>query len=92
MKHNCMLWAGHIFVSAFLLGGIGWIVRHLHSMSEYNLFMGLAAMTVLVLNHYRWWVLGKKVDCRDVQERIDLLVVANYCVFFFILQLIDFHG
>jgi hypothetical protein len=54
--------------------------------------MALAVMTILALNHFRWWTLSKKVDEKEIAEKIDVLMVANYCIFILALVLVSFHG
>jgi len=88
MKHRCMTLAGHIFVLVLLAGAALRVRADWAGMSGYRLFLALAAMTVTAVNHYRWCALVRQVEDPRLQDRIDLLVVANYCVLFFVLQLL----
>jgi hypothetical protein len=90
MKHRYMLWAGHLFVLIMLLQGLHWVAANIRSISEYALFLALAAMTGVVLNHSRWWVLSKKMNDEELLGKVDLLMLANYCILIFVLQLIGF--
>lgn len=80
MKHRYMLWTGHGFVLLLLGEGIRWLVGNIRGMPEFSLLLVLAAMTILVLNHFRWWALGKNVDDSATIAKVDTLVVANYCI------------
>lgn len=92
MKHRCMLWAGHLFLFVILADGIQWLTQSIRSISSFSLFLALAAMTILALNHFRWWTLSKKVDEKEIADKIDVLMVANYCIFILVLVLASFHG
>jgi hypothetical protein len=91
MKHRNMLWAGHLFVVILLADGVMWLVANIRGLPDLNLFLALAAMTGLVLNHLRWWFLDKKVDNKEILKKIDPLMVANYCILILVLQLFRFH-
>ena len=84
MNHRTMLWAGHLFALALLVEGIGWLTGNIRGLSEFRLFLILAAMTCLVINHLRWWTLGNKVDDKTILAKIDMLVVGNYCILVFV--------
>jgi uncharacterized membrane protein YidH (DUF202 family) len=92
MKHRCMLWAGHLFLFTILADGIQWLTQSIRSLSSFGLFIALAAMTILVFNHFRWWTLSKKVDEKEIADKIDVLIVTNYCIFVLALILMSYHG
>ena len=83
MKHRYMLWTGHGFVLLLLGEGIGWLVGNIRGMPEFSLLLVLAAMTFLVLNHFRWWALGKNVDDSTTIAKVDdwLLPIIGILVF-----------
>lgn len=91
MKHRCMLWAGHLFLFVILVDGIQWLTRCIRSTSSFSLFMVLAAMTILALNHFRWWALSKKVAEKEIADKIDVLMVANYCAVILALASVSIH-
>lgn len=91
MKHRNMLWAGHLFVLILLADGVQWLVGNVRGLSDYRLLLALAAMTGLILNHCRWWILGKRADNKEILDKIDPLILANYCIFVLVLQLFHFH-
>ena len=91
MSHRYMLWAGHVFVLLLLGEGIRWLVGNIRGMPEFNLLLVLAAMTGLVLNHFRWWNLGRKISDNATLAKIDGLVLANYCILVFVLELSSFR-
>jgi len=89
MKHRCMTLAGHIFVLVLLAGAALRVRADWAGMSGYRLFLALAAMTVTAVNHGRWWALGREIEDARLLGRIDLLVVAHYCVLFFVFELLN---
>ena len=80
MNHRYMLWTGHLFVLLLLGQGIEWLTGNIRGLPEFRLLLVLAAMTCLVINHLRWWTFGNKVDDRTILARVDMIVVANYCI------------
>jgi len=90
MKNRKMLWAGHLFALILLGDGVRWLVGNMRDLSDLNLLIALAAMTGLVLNHCRWWLLSRQTDDKVIFAKIDLLMVANYCIFILVLQLVHF--
>ncbi len=91
MNHRYMFWTGHVFVLILLGEGIRWLVGNIRGLPEFNLLLVLAAMTVLVLNHFHWWNLGKKIENDATLEKVDGLVLANYCILVFVFGLLSFH-
>jgi len=91
MNHRYMLWSGHLAVLILLAGGFWWLTEQMPGMPDSKLIVALVAMTALVFNHHRWWSLGKKVSEKDILDKIDLLVVANYCILVLVLSLVSFR-
>ncbi len=90
MRHRYLLWTGHLIVIVFLFRGIFWVTENIRGMSGINLFLALAAMTCLVVNHVRWWALDKKVSQEGILGKIDQLMMGNYGVLALLLLLIRF--
>ena len=90
MKHRYMLWGGHLAVLALLACGLWWLIPAMPGMPDYRIFIALVAMTSLVFNHVRWWMLSRQVDEKEILDKIDLLVMANYCTVALILSLVEF--
>ena len=91
MMHRNMLWAGHLFVLILLGDGVRWLVGNIRGLPEFSLLLVLAAMSLLVVNHLRWWSMGKTVD-ENTSLKIDGLVMANYCILVLIIALVNFRG
>jgi hypothetical protein len=91
MKHLYMLWTGHLAVLILLAGGFWWLFGEMPGLPDYKLVIFLIAVTCLVLNHFRWWNLVKKIHEKDVLDKVDLLEVVNYIIFILGLALVDFH-
>ena len=89
--HRNMLWAGHLFVLILLGDGARWLIRSIRILPEFSLLLALGAMSLLVVNHIRWWSLAKTVD-QSTALKIDTLVVANYCVLILLVALENFRG
>ncbi len=92
MKHRNMLWIGHLFVLILLGDGAGWLVGNMRGLSETRLLLALAAMTGLILNHCRWWILGNKIEDKQVLDKMDPLILANYCILILVMQLFRLYS
>jgi len=88
--HRKMLWAGHVFMLILLGDGVRWLIGNIRGLPEFSLVLVLGAMSLLVVNHIRWWSLGKTVD-ESTTLKIDALIVANYCILVLLLGLVDFQ-
>ena len=88
MMHRNLLWAGHLFVLILLGDGVRWLIGNIRGLPEFNLLLVLGAMSLLVVNHVRWWSLGKTAD-ESTTLKIDTLVVANYCVLILLVALVN---
>jgi len=88
MKHKHVLWTGHLLLLILLMNGVRWVANHIRGMPEFDLFMSLAVMTGLVLNHIRWLRLCNSLESTDVVEKVDLLVVSNYSILVLLLPVI----
>jgi len=78
-----------ILLAAF---GVWWIVAHIADMPDSRLVVALAALTILVLNHVRWWRLGTKTGDGDIPEGVDHIVVSNYVVMLLVLVLAELRN
>ncbi len=91
MKHTYMIWTGHLAVLILLAGGIWWLLSEMPGLPDYKLAVLLIAMTCLVLNHFRWWNLGKRIQEKDILDKIDLGALTHYLILILILSMADFH-
>ena len=80
MKHKYVLWTGHLLLLILLMNGVRWVASHIRGMPEFDLFMSLSVMTVLVVNHIRWWKLGNSIENKEVLQKVDHLVIVNYSI------------
>lgn len=92
MKHRNMIWAGHVFLLILLADGVRWILENMRALSDYRLLLVMAAMTGLVLNHCRWWILGNRIEDKQFLDKIDPLILANYCIMVLVLQLFHLYS
>ena len=75
-----MLLVSHLLGFLLILFGLWWIAGNMAALPDYKLIVALAAVTGLVLNHFRWWYWGKKVNDRDTLEKVNYLMATNYLV------------
>lgn len=92
MKHRNMIWAGHIFVLILLADGVRWMLENMRALSDYRLLLAMAAMSGLILNHCRWWMLGNKMEDTQVLGKMDTLILSNYCIMVLVLQLFHIYS
>jgi len=91
MKPRYTIWISHFLGLLLIVFGLWWLIGHIAGMPDYKLVLGLAAMTGLVFNHFRWRSLSKKVGDPDMFEKISLLVIANYMVLLLVLMMADYR-
>ena len=91
MRLRYMEWAGHFLGFVLVLFGIWYLSGHLSAMPDYKLIVSLVAMTGLILNHFRWRNLTKKIKDAETFDRINLLVVSNYLLWLLAFVLVDFY-
>jgi len=91
MRSRSVLWTGHLFMLILVINGVSWLVGYIRSLSELNLIFALAAMAGLILNHVRWWTVGKEIADQEILRKIDRLVIGNYFVLVLVLQVFRFH-
>jgi hypothetical protein len=82
---------GHFLGALVTLFGIWWLVINIAEMPDYKLIVVLAALNILVLNHFRWWNLGGKTDGGELWHKVDHIVVSNYMVLLLFLVMLDFR-
>ena len=92
MKHKYLLWTGHLAAVLLLAGGVWWLMGDASGMPDYKMVIALAAMTALVVNHLRWWNLSREIGDRNILEKVDLLVVANYMIFILAFSLAELRA
>jgi len=69
--------------------GIWWVMGNISGLPEYKLVAALAALTGLVLNHFRWWRLSSRSENREIIQKMNHLVISNYVVLLLICVLLD---
>lgn len=84
-----MLWTGHLTGFIVILFGLWWLSVNISDLPDYKLIAALAAVTGLILNHFRWWRLGKKLENLEIFDNVNYLVVTNYLVFLLLFVLLD---
>jgi hypothetical protein len=90
MRPRYLVLTGHFLAFVLVSFGLRWLLGHISGMPDSKLVVSLAAMTGLVLNHLRWWSLGKRIDDPGTSERINLLMVSNYLVLLLVFVMVDF--
>ena len=82
---------GHFLGVLVTLFGIWWVVINITDMPDYKLIVILAALNILVLNHLRWWNLGRKIEGGELWRKADHIVVSNYMVMLLLWVMLDFR-
>jgi len=90
MRPHSMLFAGHLLGFISIMLGLWWLAGNLAGLQDYKLVIALAAVTGLVMNHFRWWRLGRKIQDMDALDKVNYLVVSNYLVMILLFVLLDF--
>ena len=90
MRPYYMLFACHLLGFFLILCGLWWLALNLAILPDYKLVVALAAVTGLVVNHFRWWFLGRRIEDRGTLAKVNYLIAANYLVMFLLLALLDF--
>ncbi len=90
MLSRSMLCVGHTIGFILLMFGLWWLVENISGLPDYKLVAALAALTGLVMNHYRWWRLGNRIDNREIIQKVNYLVVSNYVILLLLFVLLDF--
>jgi len=89
MPSRFMLYVGHITGFVIIMFGIWWVMGNISGLPEYKLVAALAALTGLVLNHFRWWRLSSRSENREIIQKMNHLVISNYVVLLLICVLLD---
>ena len=89
MRSRYLMWIGHSLVLVLLVFGFWWLSSHMAGMPDYRLFIALVAMTGLVLNHFRWWVLSRQVEDTNTLIKLNHLIVSNYLILLLAFALVD---
>jgi hypothetical protein len=90
MRPRSMLFVGHLTGFILIMSGLWWLLGNLSVLEDYRMIVALAALTGLVMNHFRWWHLGKNIEDRIVLVRVNYLVLSNYVVMLLLYVLLDF--
>jgi hypothetical protein len=78
MKYRWTLWSGHLLLLILLADGIQWLVHNYPRISDFNLFLALAATIVIVINHFRWLTICRRANEKDLPDKTGELMIANY--------------
>ena len=90
MRPGIMLFFGHLLGCILTLSGLWWLLGNMTSLPDYKLVVALAAVTGLVLNHFRWWRLDSKVQDDDIRVKVNYLIVSNYLIMLLGFVLLNF--
>ncbi|MEJ2111738.1 MAG: hypothetical protein P8Z37_17880 [Acidobacteriota bacterium] len=90
MRPLSMIFVGHFLGILVTLFGAWWIVANISAIPEYKLVIVFAALNILVLNHVRWWRLGRRLDKNEMLGKVSHIVVSNYMVMMLFLVMLDF--
>jgi hypothetical protein len=90
MRPQIMALVGHLLGGLLALLGIWWLVENMAALPDYKLVVALAAVTGLVLSHFRWWRLGRKIHDEDIGVKVHYLIVSNYLIMLLGIVLLDF--
>ena len=85
-----MVFAGHLLGFTLILTSIWWIFGNISVLPDYKLVIALVAITILVINHFRWWALCRRMENRDSLEKVNYFLVTHYLVIFLFLGLLGF--
>jgi len=91
MPSRSMLYVCHLVGFTLIMLGLWWLAVNISGLPDYKLVAALAAMTVLVINHFRWWRLCGRVDNRETVQKFNQIIVSNYLVMLLLFFLLDFN-
>ena len=90
MLSRSMLYVCHLIGFALIMLGLWWLAENISGLPDYKLVAALTALTVLVINHFRWWRLCGGVDNREMVQKFNHIIVSNYLVMLLLFVLLDF--
>ncbi|MBN2242270.1 MAG: hypothetical protein JW793_06230 [Acidobacteria bacterium] len=90
MASRSMIFVCHLVGFVLILAGLSWLALNISGMPDYRLVVALAALTVLVVNHFRWWRLCNILDDREALQKVNHVVIANYLVMLLLFVLLNF--
>jgi hypothetical protein len=90
MRPQIMVFVGHLLGGLLILLGLWWLVENMAALPDYKLVVALAAVTGLVLSHFRWWRLGRKIHDDGICVKVNYLIVSNYLIMLLGIVLLDF--
>jgi hypothetical protein len=91
MRRQYMIWTCNFLAIAVLAIGTWWLIVHMAGTPDFRLVSGLAAVTCLALNHWRWWRVAGKVSDMELAGKIDYLMTVNYLVLLLAFGVVEFH-
>lgn len=90
MPSRSMLYVCHLVGFALIMLGLWWLAVNISALPDYELVAALAALTVLIVNHFHWWRLCGKADNREMVQKFNQIIVSNYLVMLLLFVLLDF--
>jgi hypothetical protein len=91
MRRPYVVWTCNFLAIAVLALGTWWLIVHMAEMPDFRLVSGLAALTCLALNHWRWWRVACEAGDPELAGKIDYLMTANYLVLLLAFGVVEFH-
>ena len=90
MVPRSMIYVCHLVGFVLMILGLSWLASNISGMPDYKLVVALAALTVLAVNHFRWWRLCRISDDRETIRKVNHVIVANYLVMLLLFVLLNF--
>lgn len=90
MVSRSMIYVCHLVGIVLIAVGLWWLAVDISDMSDYKLVVALAALTGLVINHFRWWRLGVMADSPELIQKFNYIFVSNYLVLLLLFILLSF--
>ena len=85
-----MIYVCHLVGVVLITVGLWWLAEDISAMPDYQLVVALAAMTGLIINHFRWWRLGIRADSPELIQKFNYIIVSNYLVLLLLFILLSF--
>ncbi|MBN2318971.1 MAG: hypothetical protein JXR49_07835 [Acidobacteria bacterium] len=92
MPSRLMLYVCHLVGFVLIMLGLWWLAENISGLPDYKLVAALAALTGLVVNHFRWWRLCCRVDNREIIQKVNHIIVSNYMVMLLLFVLMGFKN
>lgn len=90
MLYRSMRYVCHIIGFILMLFGFWWLAAHISGLPDYKLVVALTALTVLIISHFRWWRLSSEAEDREIDRKVNHIIVSNYLVMLLLFVLLNF--